>query len=102
MEDLVGELFGENVKQAESRWRRMGVKDMTCELYVRTFKKQGSGCGVCGWKPRQGGRLLAVDHDHRTGRFRGLLCGKCNSKLGHFERYLLGKPRPSPGVNMSW
>lgn len=29
---------------------------------------------------------LSVDHDHVTGKFRGLICNRCNSFLGHYEK----------------
>jgi hypothetical protein len=42
---------------------------------------QGGGCAICGAKPKPGGRRLPRDHDHRTGRLRGLICFRCNYRL---------------------
>lgn len=36
-------------------------------------------CAICKGKPRK--YMLAVDHDHKTGEIRGLLCSRCNHKL---------------------
>lgn len=41
-------------------------------------KAQGGKCASCGTKPKR----LVVDHDHSTGKVRGLLCDPCNLALG--------------------
>jgi hypothetical protein len=51
--------------------------------YAARLAAQGGGCAICTKKPRK--RYLAVDHDHRTGRVRGLLCYFCNTSIGTFE-----------------
>ncbi len=56
---------------------------MTVEEYDALFKKQGGRCAICGNIPN--GKALAVDHDHNTGRVRGLLCDDCNLGLGKFQ-----------------
>lgn len=38
----------------------------------------GQRCAICGREDRP-----VVDHDHRTGRIRGILCHRCNIALGH-------------------
>ena len=47
------------------------------------LEKQGHVCALCGDPP--GRRRLSVDHDHATGRVRGMLCGRCNTALGSFK-----------------
>ncbi len=42
--------------------------------------------GICGLCQQPGGKKgLAVDHDHKTGRVRALLCSSCNMALGGFR-----------------
>ena len=60
---------------------------MTVEEYDRLFELQRGLCDICGRKDYDKlGRRLAVDHDHTTGKIRGLLCYKCNIFLGHYSR----------------
>jgi hypothetical protein len=42
---------------------------------------QGGVCAIC-WNLCSSGKRLSVDHDHVTGAVRGLLCKKCNTRLG--------------------
>ena len=50
---------------------------ITPEEYDRLFDTQGGKCAICGELPRR----LVVDHNHETGKVRGLLCFKCNNAL---------------------
>lgn len=49
--------------------------------YERLLTKQGGLCGMCATVPVQN-EVLSVDHDHVTGKVRGLLHKKCNTALG--------------------
>lgn len=55
------------------------------ENYQSMLDKQGGTCAICGKKPRRTGGRLAIDHDHKTGVIRGLLCNPCNSMLGRLD-----------------
>ena len=46
---------------------------LTLEAYQELLDSQGGGCPICG-KPDPDN----VDHDHETGRVRGILCWDCN------------------------
>lgn len=46
------------------------------EQYEALLDMQSGGCAVCGAKPKS--KRLAVDHDHKTGAVRGLLCKRHN------------------------
>lgn len=67
----------------ERRFKR--VYGITLEEYASLYDEQGGRCALCGGESNGRGRL-AVDHDHETGRVRGLLCFSCNTALGRLER----------------
>jgi hypothetical protein len=43
------------------------------------------GCAICGATNGREGQRLYIDHDHKTGDVRALLCNDCNSGLGRFK-----------------
>lgn len=63
-------------KDAELR-REFGI---SLAQYREMLQKQGGVCALCECVCRTG-NSLAVDHDHRTGKVRGLLCFRCNLAL---------------------
>lgn len=68
---------------------------LTVADYDRMFASQGGVCALCG-KPPLGGvksQRLHVDHDHATGRVRGLLCNACNRAIGALGDDLAGVMR---------
>lgn len=62
------------------RKRLDSIFAITPEEYDAILREQGGGCGICGRPPSEGKRH-AVDHDHRTGLVRGLLCFMCNKRV---------------------
>jgi hypothetical protein len=61
------------------RAKQLGVTDAD---YDRMLNEQGGGCAICGNPPKS--RRLHVDHDHKTGKVRGLLCFRCNRALPNY------------------
>lgn len=49
--------------------------------YDVMLKAQGGRCAVCHRTTTKRGYRFAVDHDHKTGRVRGLLCCDCNRQI---------------------
>lgn len=60
--------------KSERDW--LGV---TKDQYDRLLAAQGGHCALCPSTPKT--RRLHVDHEHRSGRVRGLLCHRCNRQL---------------------
>lgn len=56
---------------------------ITAKQYDEMLLSQGGKCKICNGLNANGIRL-SVDHDHTTGRVRGLLCNNCNLGIGYF------------------
>jgi hypothetical protein len=70
----------EKYKTTGTKFRLWRLYRLSPEDYNKILLHQKGACAVCGKAP---GRIrLAVDHDHKTGRIRGLLCWPCNHALG--------------------
>ncbi len=66
-------------QRKESSLKRHGI---TLSQWEQMFIKQNGLCVICGnWLKFDGS--THVDHDHRSGEVRGLLCHKCNSFIGY-------------------
>lgn len=80
----------EATKIARYRFRRYGI---TPCAYARMRIEQGDVCRLCDKPESVKGRTLAVDHDHESGKVRGLLCGRCNTALGALGDSVAGLER---------
>jgi hypothetical protein len=86
-------------KTASQRWRerhperhrvssrKMSIKKLGLiyEEVNEYFENHNGLCDICESPPTDGKTNLNIDHDHKTGEFRGLLCGSCNRALGLFK-----------------
>jgi len=52
------------------------------EQYLTLLQQQNGVCAICSKSPDGRFKRLAVDHDHKTGCVRGLLCSRCNRAIG--------------------
>ena len=68
----------------KNRRRNLSQFGITTEDYAELLNSQGDVCAICR-KTCKTGRRLAVDHNHKTGKVRGLLCNNCNQGLGKFK-----------------
>lgn len=75
---------------------------ITPEIYLDMINNCNNKCQICGTELNIKSREYkpCIDHDHNSGKVRGILCRKCNAALGLFnddisriysaEKYLLG------------
>lgn len=66
---------------------RLDKYGISSEDYLKMLASQADRCKVCKRTPAEAGmrRDLMIDHCHKSGKVRGLLCSKCNVALGGFR-----------------
>ena len=76
--------------------RNNGLKrsyGITLEDYNKMLYEQKACCKACGRHQSEFERVLVVDHNHKTGQIRGLLCSPCNVSLGMLEEDVMRMKR---------
>lgn len=58
---------------------------LTLEQYNQLFQDQNGKCAICQVHQTDVKRTFNVDHNHKTGKIRGLLCSLCNSGMGGLQ-----------------
>lgn len=68
-------------QENQRRWRYRRDHNISYDYFLKLKEDQKGKCAICTTfmaKPH-------LDHCHRTGEIRGLLCGRCNAGLGFFR-----------------
>jgi hypothetical protein len=102
------EYYARNHERIKSQHRKIGFKtriktkyNLTVKEYNEMVKKQNGCCAICERRIH-----LVVDHDHKTGRVRGLLCNSCNTVLGFINdnpailRRMMQYLNPKPALRL--
>lgn len=75
----------EKLRESNPNKSRLKPYKLTKEEYTTLLNRQNGKCAICHKPETSLNKSLAVDHCHKTGQVRSLLCGKCNRGLGLFN-----------------
>lgn len=76
-------LLKERYRNRDKKDRRLRTYGITDKQFADLFASQGNCCALCrASTPRHKNKDWSVDHDHATGKVRGILCNPCNTGIG--------------------
>lgn len=64
--------------------KRLIVRGITLDQFHAKCENQDFGCGICSAYLERTSDCC-IDHDHASGKFRGVLCAPCNIAIGYFR-----------------
>jgi hypothetical protein len=79
---------GDRLRRANVAYQRERDSGVTPDTYAALSEVSGGGCWMCDALPQT--VALNADHDHVSGKPRGVLCPPCNRMLGWVERVGVG------------
>lgn len=92
--NTVSKVLKKSTKSLSPRERHLLARfGITGAQYDQLLRQQDLRCGVCKRLSSEFKHRLAVDHDHKTGEIRGLLCIHCN-------RWIVGRHRKDVGRDL--
>lgn len=75
----------EKVKNRSRRNHMRRKYDLSVDGFHSLWDSQCGNCAICSSSLNFGTGGFAIDHNHSTGKVRGILCGPCNLGIGHLK-----------------
>jgi hypothetical protein len=73
------------MKSFDPEKHRLKRYGLSLAHYLHLLTQQEERCAICGRHRSEFNKDLCIDHDHRTGEVRGLLCDACNKGIGFLQ-----------------
>ncbi len=86
-------------KKRLQQWRYRGIRIESYQEYIDLYEKAGGECQVCHKPLALNGeesekQTAQLDHDHRTGEPKGILCARDNRAINEIERFCYKDMKP--------